>query len=106
MDLSDIENVLKARRAKLQTRVSKIDRDVSASHSKDWAEQAQERENDEVLEVIGIEAEAAIAQINLALERIENGRYGLCVDCGNPITEARLKAIPEITLCVDCADRH
>ena len=41
--------------------------------------------------------------IEAALERIEAGTYGLCDECGGPIGEGRLGAIPEATRCVDCA---
>ena len=44
-----------------------------------------------------------IQRINFALERIENGQYGLCCQCGLPIDEARLDLIPETPLCAPCA---
>jgi RNA polymerase-binding transcription factor DksA len=36
----------------------------------------------------------ALAEINAALERINQGRYGICEDTGQPITAARLRAVP------------
>ncbi|MDH4262575.1 MAG: TraR/DksA family transcriptional regulator [Spirochaetia bacterium] len=36
-----------------------------------------------------------IKEINEALERIEKGTYGICIDSGEPISKARLKAVPE-----------
>jgi len=42
-------------------------------------------------------------QVNEALQRFENGTYGVCVDCGQSIESARLKAIPYTALCMDCA---
>ncbi|MGQ0722852.1 MAG: TraR/DksA family transcriptional regulator [Candidatus Eiseniibacteriota bacterium] len=41
-------------------------------------------------------------QIAAALERIADGTYGQCLECGEPIAAARLKAIPTATLCVIC----
>lgn len=38
-----------------------------------------------------------------ALDRIEAGTFGQCVDCGGPIAPARLEAIPEADRCTDCA---
>lgn len=35
-----------------------------------------------------------------ALERIDNGTYGKCIDCGKKIPDARLKARPEVARCV------
>ena len=40
-----------------------------------------------------------------ALERLRRGSYGLCEECGKPIAPARLKAMPEVTTCVNCQDR-
>ena len=40
-----------------------------------------------------------------ALERIKDGAYGVCDDCGEPIAPARLKVMPEVTTCVRCQDR-
>ena len=40
--------------------------------------------------------------VDEALERIEEGSYGNCARCGNEIDFARLKAIPQATLCMSC----
>jgi DnaK suppressor protein len=43
-----------------------------------------------------------IGKIKEALERIEQGTYGICEDCGEEISTERLKARPVTTLCIDC----
>ncbi len=43
-----------------------------------------------------------LAKIDLALERINGGTYGVCEECGGPIGFERLKARPVTTLCIDC----
>ena len=40
-----------------------------------------------------------------ALERLRNGEYGVCQECGEAIAPARLKAMPEVMTCVRCQDR-
>jgi DnaK suppressor protein len=45
----------------------------------------------------------ALAQIEAALERIEEDTYGECEECGAKIPKARLNAIPYTALCVKCA---
>ena len=45
-------------------------------------------------------------QIEAALERIEEGRYGRCEECGRKIPEARLKAMPYVAVCVRCASQR
>jgi DnaK suppressor protein len=43
-----------------------------------------------------------IRQVSHALERLDEGGYGFCEKCGNPIPAARLAAFPSATLCVSC----
>jgi DnaK suppressor protein len=47
-----------------------------------------------------------LTQIEHALERIEDGSYGVCESCGNPIGKLRLMAFPRATLCVSCKQRQ
>ena len=95
---------LESRLASLQARLASIKKDVTQAHSGDSAEQAQERENDEVVDAIGNETTLSIRVIQAALERIENGTYGSCDNCGEDIGQARLEAMPEATRCVSCAE--
>lgn len=92
--------------AELEQRLATIKTDISKSHSPDSAEQAQERENDEVLEEIGRETEAAIVDTRLALARVQEGTYGQCVSCGEKIDADRLQIIPETIRCLPCAEEH
>jgi RNA polymerase-binding protein DksA len=43
--------------------------------------------------------------IESALEQIKQGTYGICDNCGQPIDPARLKVMPEATLCIQCQTR-
>ncbi len=47
--------------------------------------------------------EGTLEQIEDALERIESGTYGACVECGGRIPKARLNAIPYTPHCIKCA---
>lgn len=49
--------------------------------------------------------EETLAQIDAALERIEDGVYGLCVECEARIPKTRLSAIPYTPHCVKCASK-
>ncbi|MDR3203157.1 MAG: RNA polymerase-binding protein DksA [Deltaproteobacteria bacterium] len=46
-----------------------------------------------------------LTKINEALERIENGEFGICEACGSDISLKRLQARPVTTLCIDCKTR-
>jgi DnaK suppressor protein len=53
------------------------------------------------------QTDAKILQaIEEALWRIEKGTYGVCRDCGNPIAEARLNAIPWTRVCISCKEKQ
>jgi DnaK suppressor protein len=43
-----------------------------------------------------------LAKIREALERIDDGTFGICEECGEEISEPRLRARPVTTLCIDC----
>ena len=47
-----------------------------------------------------------LTEVECVLEKLEKGTYGLCDSCGKPIPLARLEAIPQANLCLDCKARH
>lgn len=47
----------------------------------------------------------SLADVDRALEKLEDGSYGVCDGCGNEIPELRLEARPATALCVDCSAR-
>ena len=104
MEHQALKEELEGRLAALQARLVSIKKDVTREHSGDSAEQAQERENDEVVDAIGNETAHSIRDITAALERIADGSYGICQNCGEQIGPARLEIVPEATRCVHCAD--
>jgi DnaK suppressor protein len=103
IEQESLRQQLEKRLAALQSRLFSLKQDVTQSHSGDSAEQAQERENDEVVDALGNETARSIRLVSAALERIENGTYGTCECCGESIGVARLNAIPEATRCLNCA---
>lgn len=104
VDLKEQASSLKARQSELESRLEKLKRDAAQEHSSDAAEQAQERENDEVVDAIGVETRDALISVKAALQRIEDGSYGECADCGEDIATERLQARPEASRCIRCAD--
>ncbi|MEY4873108.1 MAG: hypothetical protein RLZZ563_2438, partial [Pseudomonadota bacterium] len=66
-------------------------------------ELATEREADEVLEGMGLSGQQEIRMIEAALARVAEGNYGICVNCGNDIGDARLDVLPFTPFCRDCA---
>lgn len=68
------------------------------NHLADTATAMYDRELDEGLEE---GARDTIAEIDAALQRIEDGTYGICGVCGKPIGADRLSALPWTRLCID-----
>ncbi|MBE1290787.1 MULTISPECIES: TraR/DksA family transcriptional regulator [Roseobacteraceae] len=104
------KTAIAAKRDQLQTRLAQLDQRIhtvedalDAPHSRDWPEAAKEREDDEALEALGLEAQHEIAMINAAIARIDAGQYGICTSCDLPIAEDRLEVLPFTPFCRDCA---
>jgi len=68
------------------------------NHLADTATDMYDRELDEGL---GDDAERHLGEIDAALQRIEDGTYGICSACGREIDAERLEAVPWTTLCID-----
>jgi RNA polymerase-binding transcription factor DksA len=60
---------------------------------------AVERERDLALSA---QASAAVEEIDLAVQKIHDGTYGVCEQCGSAIPKERLRALPYAALCVQC----
>jgi RNA polymerase-binding protein DksA len=71
----------------------------SDNHLGDTATATLDREIDYSLEE---NSEHVLRAIDAALRRIEDGTYGICETCGQPISQERLEAIPYATQCIDC----
>lgn len=104
MTHNDVDAVLEALQNEYGARAEAIRRDLGRRHSADFAEQAQQRQNDEVLEALLAEAELGLRQVSQARQRLAEGRYGQCLRCGEPIEAGRLKALPAAEHCLGCAD--
>jgi RNA polymerase-binding protein DksA len=62
-------------------------------------------ERDHELTVLARERETLV-QIERALAHIDDGTYGVCDSCGNPVGKNRLMAVPHATLCMSCKQRE
>lgn len=103
LDTKKYRRMLEARKAELEARLEEIEAELDSHQSRDWEELATERESDEVLEHEGQLGKAEIAQIDAALERMDEGEYGYCVKCGAEISPERLDLVPQTPFCAKCA---
>lgn len=98
-----LKQKLEGRRVELGERLERIKGDLAKPRSPDWEEQAQERENDEVLGQLKLEVEQELRGVNTALDRMKFDQYGVCTNCAAEIPLARLEIKPEALRCVKCA---
>jgi RNA polymerase-binding transcription factor DksA len=96
-------DVLRTRFGELALRVAQLETELRRPADDDGEEQAIDRENDETTEALERSALEEIAAIKAALGRIENGSYGRCMTCGEPIGLERLQLVPTATQCIACA---
>lgn len=106
MKEQSIQKQLIERRNELEARLQKLKSDISQPLDHDFEEQAVQLENGEVLDALAVEAQEEIQKINHALIRIEEGHYGECSECGEPIDPERLAIRPYSSRCVTCAASH
>ncbi|MGB7286013.1 MAG: TraR/DksA C4-type zinc finger protein [Salaquimonas sp.] len=104
-DNESFEKILTTRKAYLENRLENIEDQLDDPKSADWEENATESEGDEVMEELGLSGLEEIKAINAALDRIKNGTFGECAQCGNPISEKRLVTLPHTPFCKNCAGK-
>ncbi len=98
---------LESERARLQSVIAQVEAEAGenlgyGNHMADDATEAFEQAKDLALRQ---NAAKLLSQVNDALERFEQGTYGICEMCGAEIDPARLKALPYATLCLRCQQR-
>jgi DnaK suppressor protein len=105
-DLSAVRNRLLKRQAELRNRTESANADLRHQREPlvaDFADQAVQRGNDEVLAAISDSAQDELNQISVALRRIDSGHYTTCAGCGTEIAPERLKLVPYTDRCASCA---
>jgi RNA polymerase-binding protein DksA len=94
-----LENLHRENSRSLEEETGELVSGSADQHLADTATETVEREIGNTLEE---HDERLLVAIDAALKRIDDGTYGKCVNCGSPIPEERLEAMPWATLCIDC----
>jgi RNA polymerase-binding protein DksA len=113
------KNFIEERKKDLLERKENLEKQLSSFAKKNpengndyqtkWTEFG-EKEDDNISEVENFESninledtlETSLSKVNIALKKIEEGKYGVCDKCGKPIEEGRLKVFPSATACMQC----
>jgi DnaK suppressor protein len=80
-------------------------RQTGADETQDVADQAVSSYQKELLFTQGTNGHSQLSLVRLALERIDEGSYGECLQCGTTIGEKRLDALPWTPYCIDCQEK-
>lgn len=107
----ELKNILEERRREMMSEVQERMRDVRSEGAGntvqgvlDAAESSEADIQDEIeFALIQMKAET-LNKIDEALRRLEEGTYGYCFECGDEITERRLRALPFAVRCKDCEE--
>ena len=99
-------------RAKLAEEIKAIARDASTSprdasgdlsaYTVHMADMAADTYDRELSMNIASSEQELVYQIDEALKRLDDGTFGLCQQCSQPISISRLKALPYASLCINC----
>jgi DnaK suppressor protein len=79
-------------------------RERDAEATQDPADMAANAYTKELLMSMSTNDRQMLESIDAALDRIEEGQYGKCIHCGEPILEKRLEAVPWARHCLHCQD--
>jgi DnaK suppressor protein len=113
IDLSLMRQRLEAKRAELQQNIRGLTEAhpdpvgaIEASEgSQDFEEVAVDFLETQQEQSLLVNEQTLLTEVQNALERIENGTYGKCIECGQPIPEKRLEAIPWAARCIKDEER-
>lgn len=97
--------ILEARKSEIEEQLVEIEDRLEEPADPDFSDNAIEHEDDEVLEAQGLKGQKEILAISAALQRIENDEFGICVSCGEAISNERLDIIPYAIKCRNCMNK-
>lgn len=115
IDISRMKETLEAERARVVAAIENLRNENPGTVEDETGEETQDQHlgdaatamHDRSLDyTLEDNEEHLLGSIDAALKRIEDGTYGICTNCGRPISEERLEALPWAELCIDCARRR
>jgi RNA polymerase-binding transcription factor DksA len=112
-DRQQVEKRLRERAEEIAARRAGLSREGTgmldaelADYDQHPADDGTETHDQELDETTDMMLAADAEQVELALQRLAEGKYGICVDCGKEIPRERLEAIPESVRCIEDQARY
>jgi len=104
--LEQARQILLQRKRELEQQLTELSFERFSDESvKDPGDEAMSLAMDAIRETLKETEHAEYNRILKALEMIEAGTYGICIECEQPIKEKRLKYFPNATRCLVCQER-
>ena len=96
---------LEQERAELRRQLAELGfgEDGGLNYDPNFADSSQVTAERGEAEALASSLRDALDEVERALQKMEDGTYGICQSCGNPIAEARLEAMPAAAYCITCA---
>ena len=106
--LADLRAALDEERAQLRHQLADLGfgDDGGLAYDQNFADSSQVTAERGEVEALANSLKETLAEVEHALAKFEEGTYGLCENCGEPIAPARLEAKPGARLCINCASRR
>ena len=82
--------------------IKESEKPQSAADINDWDEETDEAEEISNQIAIASDLKNRLSEIDIALEKIQRGKYGICENCGKPIENEVLDISPESRFCKEC----
>jgi DnaK suppressor protein len=106
-DLDAIRRELEARRDRARERVATLAQRPELGAAQGFGKRIGDGTTEAISRLtdigVGSSLEAGLVRTERALAKLDEGTYGTCDACGEPIAAARLQALPDSVLCVSCA---
>jgi DnaK suppressor protein len=105
LNIEEIKNNLLKEKEELEIILKSINEEIEHIRSNEvyeYSEVAEAYEEKQDLHIKKEKIEERIKKILNTLEKIEKGNFGMCVKCGNPIEEVRIKFDPTLEYCRNC----
>ena len=101
------ERLLQQKRNLERSNLSVVEqgRETIAEEAQDTADQAVFSYQKELLFTRGTHNHGQLSLVKRALERLKEGTFGECIECGNEIGAKRLEALPWTPYCIDCQEK-
>jgi DnaK suppressor protein len=107
LDLAAIRRELEARRQSTLERVAALAERPELGEAQGFGKRIGDGTTEAISRLtdigVGRSLETGLARTERALAKLDEGSYGICDGCGEPIPPARLRAMPDGVLCVTCA---